>query len=68
MKLEGRLAGEFVQEFVENVGSSEQLDLADLDFVDQEGVRALRRAIDAGASVLEASPFVRIQLGLSADA
>lgn len=68
LKLEGRLAGELVEEFVRNSGNNDQLDLGDLDFVDQDGVAALREAIGAGASVLEASPFVRIQLGLSADA
>lgn len=68
MKLEGRLAGEFVQEFVRNAGKNERLDLIDLDFIDQDGIRALRQAIDAGASILEASPFVRAQLGVNADA
>jgi hypothetical protein len=68
LKLEGRLAGEFVEEFVRNAGRNDQLDLMDLDFVDHDGIAALREAISAGAGVLEASPFVRIQLGLSADA
>lgn len=67
LKLEGRLAGEFVEEFVRNTGRNDQLDLTDLDFVDHEGVRALRRAIGAGASILEASPFVRAQLEVNAD-
>jgi hypothetical protein len=67
MKLEGRLAGESVQEFVRNAEKNDRLDLSDLDFVDHEGVRALRKALDSGASILRISPFVKIQLGISVD-
>jgi hypothetical protein len=68
LKVEGRLAGEFVEEFVRNAATSDQLDLADLDFVDHDGLKALRQAIAAGAMILAAAPFVRAQLGLSGDA
>ena len=66
--MEGRLAGEFVEEFVRNAATSDQLDVRDLDFVDHDGLKALRNTIAAGARILEASPFVRAQLGLSGDA
>ena len=65
LKVEGRLAGEFVQEFVRNAAEGDQLDLADLDFIDHEGLEALRQTIARGARILEASPFVRAQLGVS---
>jgi hypothetical protein len=65
LKVEGRLAGEFVGEFVRNAGKSDHLDLVDLDFVDHEGLKALREVLEAGARILEASPFVRAQLGLT---
>ena len=68
LKVEGRLAGEFVEEFVRNAAATDQLDLGDLDFVDQDGLKALTQMIEQGARLLEASPFVRAQLGVSAGA
>ena len=68
LKIEGRLAGEFVEEFVRNAASNDRLDLGDLDFVDHDGLKALRETIAAGAKILEASPFVRAQLDLNGDA
>jgi len=68
LKVEGRLAGEFVEEFVRSAVKSDRLDLAELDFVDHKGLEALQQAIAGGASILEASPFVRAQLGVNPDA
>lgn len=67
LKVEGRLAGEFVAEFARNADGVRQLDLMDLDFVDHQGLEALRQAIAGGAKVVEASPFVRAQLGVNGD-
>lgn len=68
LKVEGRLAGEFVEEFVRSAVATDHLDLGDLDFVDHDGLKALIEVIEKGAKLSEASPFVRAQLGFSADA
>ncbi len=45
-------------------GESLELDLSDLRFADSDGVEALRRLIDSGATAIGASPFVKNLLAI----
>ncbi len=45
-------------------GESLELDLSDLRFADSDGVEALRRLIDSGATAIDASPFIEKLLAI----
>ncbi len=58
----GELLAQGVGEFkrtATQTGESLELDLSDLTFADDDGVRALRRLIDDGASVIGGSPLIK---------
>ena len=63
LKVEGRLAGEFVDELSRVATkalaqSGVTLDLADVTFVDLHGARVLRALRDAGVELADPSEFV----------
>ena len=63
----GELLAEGIPELEQALGvndNSLELDLSDLSFADSDGVAALRRLTDGGATVVAASLFVRRLLGL----
>ena len=65
LKVEGRLAGEFVTELSRATFSAlaaartVRLDLANVTFVDQTGVELLRSLQTAGVDLIDCSPFVQ---------
>jgi hypothetical protein len=65
LKLEGRLAGDWVEEFRRTSIGAMWIDLRDVDYVDRNGLETLRSVIATGIIILDASPFVRAQLGFS---
>jgi anti-anti-sigma regulatory factor len=63
LRLEGRLAAAWVDEFARAVGTAMgeahvTLDLAGLAFADPDGVAVIRSAIDRGARLTGGSPFI----------
>ncbi len=68
LKLEGRVAGPWVEELSRAcetllaAGEKLELDLADVSFVDAQGVSMLSRFRSRGAKLTNCSPFVEEQL------
>jgi ABC-type transporter Mla MlaB component len=68
LRLEGRVVGPWVEElrrscerFLE-AGDTVTIDLADVSFLDREGVVLVRALADRQVSLLNSSPFVAEQL------
>ena len=65
LRVEGRLAGEFVTELSRAtygalaMARTVRLDLADVTFVDQTGVELLRSLHATGVDLIDCSPFVQ---------
>lgn len=65
LKVEGRLAGAFVEELARaaaatrNRSEAVAIDLADVTFVDQRGVELLRSLRTAGVDLIDCSQFVQ---------
>jgi anti-anti-sigma regulatory factor len=68
LKVEGRLAGEFVEELSRVAAGalaesgSVIVDLAEVTFLDHHGVRVLRSLKAAGVELVDCSQFVRTML------
>ena len=65
-RVDGRLVGEDVGELLrlcEELREPKTLDLGGVQFVDDQGVRALRDLRARGFTLLGASPYVRLLLG-----
>lgn len=68
LKVEGRIAGEWVQELAREVGRALAaaptvvLDMSGVTYVDQAGVDLLRTLRERGAELTECSRFVRVLL------
>jgi len=69
LRLEGEVVGPWVEEIRRSceparaAGAKLTLDLADVAFVDRDGVELFRGLMQAGVVVLNCSPFVQSQLG-----
>ncbi len=69
LRLEGQVLGPWVAEVdrscEEALGASGKLtlDLADVTFIDRDGIELLRRLMHVGVMVLNSSPFIQTQLG-----
>lgn len=66
LRLEGWLEGEAVAELEKVVGEGSgplRLDLSELRSADRAGITALRAIRAAGASLVGASPYIRLLLG-----
>ena len=68
LRVEGRLVGPWVQEArnacerVLSEGRSLKLDLGEVSFVDQEGIKLLSMLRSRGVELIDCSPFVEEQL------
>ena len=70
ISIAGELMAEGVRELEKASEASRdtlELDLTDLRFADPEGVAALRRLIDNGATAIGASPFIKRLLAVYRD-
>lgn len=68
LRLEGRLAAAWVDEFARTIGGLQQhgpliLDLDGLSYADPPGVGLIRDAIGRGARVTGGSPFIGALIG-----
>jgi hypothetical protein len=68
LALEGRVIGAWVEELrrscerVLDAGATLTLDLAEVAFVERDGVRLLQRLVDGGVTVVNCPAFVSEQL------
>jgi ABC-type transporter Mla MlaB component len=68
LSLEGRVIGPWVEELDRScerilaTGAALTLDLAEVAFVDRDGVTLLKRLVDAGVAVVNCPAFVAEQL------
>ena len=65
LRVDGRLEGEFLDEFEQACAASRTpltLDLEGLSWVDEPGAASLVRLVAVGATVTNASPFIALRL------